>query len=351
MDQSPKTVVQLRGAADLLGMLPHRIGFLPAESIVVVCLHGPRRRDGLVMRLDLAPSRLDGPVACHLAARAARAGADGVVLVCYAEAAGKVPMAPDLPRRSLVDALAEALDEVGVEVVDAILVSGGRWWSYVCGDATCCPREGSEVPQRLTAAAAHYAAESVAQGSAVLADRNELVRSVRPPEDAAAQQTLQQALDTAADEVIEIIDRSGLAGLRARTLALLRDLVHRRSFGREDVTGEEAAAIILGLRAKDARDEAATLLLDHDPELMLPVLVAVARRAPDREAAPVCTVLAWVAYAAGQGALANVAVDRALECEPGYEMARLIEQGLESMIRPAEVRRLTQDVRDALAGD
>ena len=61
-----------------------------------------------------------------------------------------------------------------------------------------------------------------------------------------------------------------------------------------------------------------------------------------------CTVLAWVAYADGQGALANVAVERALEADPGYEMARLIEDAMSRMISPAAVRALTVEVRDDL---
>ena len=59
MDATAKTIVKISSPADILGVVPHRVGFHPAESIVVVCLHGPRRRDGLVMRLDLAPPEHD----------------------------------------------------------------------------------------------------------------------------------------------------------------------------------------------------------------------------------------------------------------------------------------------------
>jgi len=59
-------------------------------------------------------------------------------------------------------------------------------------------------------------------------------------------------------------------------------------------------------------------------------------------------VLAWVAYADGHGALANVAIERALEADPGYEMARLIEDAMGRMISPTEIRALTVDVRNDL---
>ena len=51
-----------------------------------------------------------------------------------------------------------------------------------------------------------------------------------------------------------------------------------------------------------------------------------------------CTVLGWVAYACGQGALAAVAVDRALRVEPGYSMALLLEHAMDQMIPPEVVR-------------
>ena len=79
--------------------------------------------------------------------------------------------------------------------------------------------------------------------------------------------------------------------------------------------------------------------------MLLALLGALARHADLADAAPVCTVLAWVAYAHGHGALANVAVERALESDPGYEMARLIEDALSRMITPTEIRLLTADVR------
>jgi hypothetical protein len=347
MDLSRQTVVKVSRPADILGMLPHRIGFTPTESIVVMCLYGPRRRDGLVMRLDLAPEPVDGQVSADLTGRAVRAGATGAVLVCYTDVPAAEASA--LPRRALIEALVADLSGGGVAVVDAILVRGGRWWSYLCGDTSCCPPEGTTLDSALTPSAAHYAAESVAQGAVVLADRQALERSIRPPAVPSEARRCREALDAAADEVIDAVDDGGLAALRARTVALLRDVVARQAGRGGNATEQEAARIILGLRAKDARDEAATLVLDTDPQPLIAVLSALARRAADRDAAPVCTVLAWVAYAAGQGALANIAIERALACEPGYELACLIEQGLAAMIPPADVVRLTREVREALA--
>jgi hypothetical protein len=267
------------------------------------------------------------------------------VLVCYTEQADSDD---NLARRKLISALRERLASHDIEVIEALLVRGGRWWSYVCGDPTCCPPQGREVPQMLTPAAAHYAAEVVAGGGAVLTDRRELERSIRPPRNPVADAVRRQALEAAGEWVVETIAEGGADALRSDTVALLEALVRRWADGSRDLTAEEAGQVILGLGLKAARDEAATMLLYTEGEVLLALLGALARHAELADAAAICTVLAWVAYAHGHGALANVAVERALEADPGYEMARLIEDAMGRMITPAEIRALTEDVRREL---
>lgn len=342
MDARARTIVRISSPADILGVVPHRIGFHPAESIVVVCLHGRRRRDGLVMRLDLAPTQLDEVAARDLSAKAAHVKSTAAVLVCYTEQAGE---GDSLPRQGLIDALRQRLASHGIEVIEALLVHDGRWWSYVCENPSCCPPTGLPLPETLTPAAAHYAAEMVADGGAVLADRAELERSICPPRNPVADAVRRQALEQAGEWVVETIAAGGADALRAETVTLFESLVRRWAGGSRELAADEAGRIIFGLGLKAARDETATLLLDADPDVLLALLCALARHAHLPDAAPVCTVLAWVAYAHGRGALANVAVERALEADPGYEMARLIEDAMSRMISPAEIRALTLDVR------
>ncbi len=345
MDARAKTIVRISSPADVLGVVPLRIGFHPTESIVVVCLHGPRRRDGLVMRLDLPPRGHDLAVARDLSSKAAHVKATAAVLVCYTEQATK---GRGLPRQNLINALRERLTAHDIEVVEALLVHNGRWWSYVCDDPSCCPSIGTDLPTALTPAAAHYAAEVVADGGAVLTNRAELERSICPPRNPVAEEVRRQALERAGEWVVDTIAAGGADALCAETVRLMETFVRRWAGGSCELTHDEAARVILGLSLKSARDEAATLLLDADSDVLLALLCALARHADLPDAAPVCTVLAWVAYADGHGALANVAVERALEADPGYEMARLIEDAMSRMISPGAVRALTVEVRDDL---
>ena len=222
------TVVKITSPADIIGMLPHRLGFHPTESLVVVCLEGTRRRDRLVMRLDLCPSRLDERVAREMADRVRRAGASNAVLVCYTDA----PVEGDgLARAGLVDAVVKRLRAYDIGVIEALLVRDGRWWSYHCTDESCCPGSGSPLAADLTPAASHYAAESVMQGAVVMADRETLVRSIEPSSHAVAVAVRAQAVDAAAVTLGTAIARDGRAAAGRLTIATLRRLVEERAAG------------------------------------------------------------------------------------------------------------------------
>lgn len=97
--QSPQPVppvVRVSGCTGLLATVPALLGFHPAESAVLVCLAGARRRVGPVVRVDLGPY-IGGqdPVARVLAAfvPAAARYADEVALVIYTDRPGQVDAA------------------------------------------------------------------------------------------------------------------------------------------------------------------------------------------------------------------------------------------------------------------
>lgn len=340
-------VVKVSTPADILGVLPHRLGFHPQESLVVVCLEGPRRRDHLVMRVDLVASRHDAAVVADLAERVRHAGATAAVVVVYTE----TPFDGELARADLVRALLDRLRRRRIDVIEALLVQGRRWFSYQCEDETCCPAVGTPLPDRLTPAAGRYAAEAVAQGAVVLADRESVQRSVEPSDHPVAAAVREQAADAAGELLMDAAVDGGLGGACALTLATLRRLVATWSDGARDIDPVDAAVVAVGMHDKRARDEAMTLVLDHEPGVLVSLLTELARSTGDQEAAPVCTVLAWAAYADGGGALAAVAAERALRAQPGYSMAELVLEGLHQMLSPRAVRRICEDVRAELAGE
>ena len=147
-----------------------------------------------------------------------------------------------------------------------------------------------------------------------------------------------------------VADGVGMAGSRDLVLATLLRLLAAWSDGHPVIDQEDASLVAVGLHDKLARDEVMTFVLDHDGPLLLAVYSEIARRAAEEDAAPICTVLAWAAYADGSGALAALAAERALRCQPGYAMAELVLDGLSRMVPPDAIRVICRQVRADLDG-
>jgi hypothetical protein len=338
-----RTVIKLSSPSDIVTALPVLIGFHPAESFAVMCLHGPRRRIGLTMRMDLPDPEHDDVVAEDLAHRAERDGAATIVAVCYTEAPD---VAGDLPRRELMTALAGALKPRGIGWLELLLVRGDRWYSYVCTDK-CCPREGTPVKGTPNSEMLALEARAALEGHAVLDSREELEATIRGPvavREAALRASYQRIGESFFDEVAA---RGADHALQC-TLELARAAYERFLDGDHELPDDDAVRILVGLEDKLARDELLTWGLDGHAKELLVFLSALARCALDENAAPICSALACVAYQLGNGALANIAVERALRCEPQYSLARLIDASLQAQIEPAEIRAMAERTRDRL---
>lgn len=334
-----RTVVTVSSPADILGILPHRLGFHPSESLVSIALAGPRRRDRLVMRIDLPDPGHDLEVAREIGDRLRRSGADAAFLVCYSDAPAP---AHGLLRAPLLRTVRAELRRRGIDVVDSLLVRDGRWWSYICVDEVCCPSTGTPLPESPTPAASFYAAEAVGQGAVVLADRQALEASIEPDPGAPA---LAEEARRWAEGRLGLALADGVAGLRAQVGEEVDELARSWADGDCTIEDRSLATVLLGLQSRDVRDSVMTRVLDHDPRVLATLFTAIARRTPDAEGAPVCTVLAWFAFAAGNGALAVMAAQRALRAEPGYAMAELILAGVDAMQPPSVVTSISRQVR------
>jgi hypothetical protein len=346
--REPRSVVKISGPADILGVLPHRLGFHPAESLVVVCLEGPRNRDRLVMRFDLPAEEHDGVLVDMVEQRIRAIKATGALLVVYTERADD--RSGRLPREALVERLTTRLVKRRIGVFEALVVHRGLWHSYHCADGRCCPSEGTPIAPEPTPAAARYAAEAVLLGNSVLPTREALGRSFAPSDHAVAVAAREQGAEAAGQRLMTVADVLGTAGARDLVLATLLRLLEAWSDGDTAVEQEDASLVAVGLHDKVTRDEVMTFVLDHDGPLLVAVFSEIARRAAVADTAPICTVLAWAAYADGSGALASLAAERALQCEPAYAMAELVLDGLSRMVPPDAVRAICRQVRADLEG-
>ena len=337
------TVIKLSSPSDIVTAMPVILGFHPAESLAVMCLRGPRRRKSLTLRIDLPDPQHYDAVTEDLAHRAERDGAAAIIGVCYTE---EPDSRGELPRRDLIDILAGAARSRGIESLELLMVRAGRWFSYLCVDE-CCPREGTVIGSTPSSEMLALEARAALEGHAVLASRKELEATVRGPaavREAALRASYQQIGEAFFDEVAA----RGADHALQRTLELTRATFERFLGGDHELPDDDAVRILVGLEDKLARDELLTWGLDGHAEELIVFLSALARCALDDNAAPVCSALACVAYQTGNGALTNIAVERALRSEPDYELARLIDAALQAQIEPAEIRAMAGRTRDRL---
>ncbi|MEV3925312.1 DUF4192 domain-containing protein [Actinomadura coerulea] len=306
------TSLVIRSAQDAIAAVPYLLGFHPSRSLVVIGFEG-RSGGTCAVRLDLPAPGPAGRVAAVLAGN----GFARSLLLGYGPA-GEVAEAAR-PMRA-------ALAAAGVPAAEAIRVADGRWWSLTCHDV-CCPPEGT--PYDIYAST--VAAEAAFGGHVALADRAELVASVRPPDGPARAATRRAA---------EGAERRYLARPPSSPeddVAFVLALLARARTGSRP-TDEEVAWLGLLLTDLRVRDETWIRLDEDAPAADIAFWRDIVRRVdPARVPAP-ASLLAFAAYSAGDGGLANVALRRALDADPAYSMAVILREVVNAGISPAKLR-------------
>lgn len=317
--------VRLSGPAQMIAAVPYLIGFRPEESIVAVGVSSASQQVSLTMRVDL-PQPADVPeLADLIATHLEHAGAEQAVLVLLTEEAGA-----ELPRWDLVEATAAALAERGVGLRDALCERAGRWWSYLCAEPECCPPQGTPVDP---AEAAEIAAMTAWLGDVVHESRAELAATLAPGEPIPS-----DVLERAQREFGQEVIRRGRKAVAARSRKLVRKAVLARVEHSPQLTPDRVARLALGLTDVLVRDSClgwAGTGLEHAAEALWVELV---RRSPAPYAAAPATMLAVHAYLRGNGGYARIALDRALDSDPDYSFARLLEAGLDRGVPPGALR-------------
>ena len=369
------TTLPVRSPADLIAAVPYVLGFHPTDSLTVVAVRGTRVI--FAARLDLpAPQTPEDETraeALHVAAVVARQNVDGVTVIGYGAAERVTPA---------VRRLAEAVRAQDISVLDELRVTDGRFWSYLCRDATCCPPEGRacDTASSAVAAAATYA------GQVALPDRQSLADLLKPvtgpPREAmvaATARALRRLADLTAglpaprpDAVVPPVSAddggvprvsaddggvprvsaddggapsapaapsspgagsAGPAVIRAGRAAV-RAAVRRHRDGGQ-LTDDEVAWLGVLLTQLPVRDHAWERI--DRSEWHVPLWTDVLRRVePIYVPAPAC-LLSFAAWRSGDGALACVAVDRARRQDPAYPMAGLLGDVLRYALPPSAV--------------
>ncbi|HKT01420.1 MAG TPA: DUF4192 domain-containing protein, partial [Rugosimonospora sp.] len=106
-----------------------------------------------------------------------------------------------------------------------------------------------------------------------------------------------------------------------------------RAGGRLD--DEEVAWLSVLLGSTPVRDHA-WCAVGGDLTVHVSLWTDVVRRAEPDLAAPPATLLGFAAWRAGEGAIASIALARALRSDPDYRMARLLDHALRHGLSPTD---------------
>jgi hypothetical protein len=174
---TPPERLTITGPEDILGFIPHSLGYWPANSLVAMTMQG--KRLGATLRVDLPD--LDSDPGLLRFARTVRDyldadhDADGALLVLFSEEGwmdgsggwpggvpAGAPMEGTLAR--LLAALEVELELSGLPVRDAWYVGGSFWRNAYCFDPACCPFPGRSVDEIRDS---RLNAEMVFRGSSV----------------------------------------------------------------------------------------------------------------------------------------------------------------------------------------
>ena len=295
----------------ILGLVPYGLGFAPDNCLVLLGFGGPDLKGAWRYDLEALPG---GQMAAGILGRiTANLRANGVSAVA---AAGYGPARLVTP---VADRLRLAASSAGLRVVEVTRVEGARYWSYI--------RDGPLEGLPVEAPAAGYAATL----GPVFPSRAALAAAIAPVAGSAG--AVMAAATARAEQQVARLAAAGppdspgarQAVASAGIAAVTRAIGIYRDGGM--LSGTEEIAWLAVLLADE-------WVLDDACARMEPGYALAHRRLwadvtswarPGYVAAP-ASLLAFTALQSGAGALANVAIGRALSDKPGFPMAKALRK-------------------------
>lgn len=330
----PLPRVRLSSPADVLAVVPHLLGFHPARSFVVIGAAGARERIKLGFRYDLPDppgAAAAAEIAKHAAAVLSHNRITTVIGVGYGPGRLVTPVS---------DALAAAARRGGLRLRELMRVEEGRYWSYLCRDVGCCPAEGVA----FTIGSHPASAVMAAAGLGALPDRESLASTIAPLTGHLAE-AMDRATQRACDQAAALMARANRGGggnlLRPVIEAgrrAVRDAIGLYRGGGRITDDDRLAWLLISLAHLPVRDDAWARMEPEHREAHLRLWTDLVRRAGAAWVPGPAALLAFTAWQCGEGALANIAIDRALTADPGYSMALLLRDVIDAGVPPSAAR-------------
>ncbi|GFG76338.1 hypothetical protein MBOT_37030 [Mycobacterium botniense] len=323
---NPRDDFRLDRPSALIAALPAVLGFVPEKSLVLVSVHAGDM--GSVLRVDLSPELSDR--VGHLAQVVAAARPEAAIAVVV-DADGAQCPACHQDYRQLCTALTVALARhdivlLAAHVVDRV-AAGGRWH---CVDGCGA---GGVVDDPM---ASPLAVAAVLDGRRLYARRADLhaVIALDPVRSAELISVLaEQAKSRAAAQNADPV------GCSRRDVENVLAAAARVAGG-EPLSDPELAGLGCALSDVRVRDPLCALAVGENADDAEALWALLARNLPEPWRAEALVLLAFSAYARGDGPLAGVSLEAALRCQPDHRMAGLLDRALQSGLRPEHIREL-----------
>ncbi len=318
---------ELHRPGALIAALPAVLGFVPEKSLVLVSVGDGEM--GAVMRVDLSDG-LAQQVAQLAEVAAAAEPEAAIAVIVDADGAGCPVCNED--HRQLGEALTAAftqyaIDLWAVHVVDRI-AAGGRWH--------CVDRCGAggliDDPS-----ASPVAAAAVLDGRRLYARRADLQAVVAIAEPGrSADMAVALAECEASRAATHGADPDGCG---RHDVEEIMAAAARLADGRE-ISEPELARLGCALADVQVRDTLYALAVGENAGEAESLWALLSRTLPPPWRVEALVLLAFSAYARGDGPLAGVALEAALRCAPGHRMAGMLDTALQSGLRPEHIREL-----------
>ncbi len=339
---------------DLIAAIPAMLGFQPERSLVLAVLcAAPGAANSalidLVVRFDLRHPATEPPgagttVAAAAARVCARPGVVGVLAVLVDDelpepgtaVAHRVPVLQELERRLA----SHAVPIRGVWAVRAI-VAGQPWWSLTV------PARRGRIADPV---ASTVTLGRVLDGRPIHSSREELTALIAVEDalrDRVAEE-LDEARTRAKDRYAAAARRDDPAGFLRGELMTVLWLITNTESGAE-LSPRELADIAVALRDRAVRDAMFALAETGHAEASESLWGRLTRALDGADRAETAMLLGYFAYVRGDGPLAGIALDAALEADPRHSMANLLHTALEAGMRPRRLRDLARCGRETAA--
>jgi hypothetical protein len=304
---------------DLINCLPVLFGFTPEESVVAIATHGPRRRLGFRMRMDLPPVRQLEQAAEVVVSHLGHQGADGAIVVAVTEHTGVAELVVREIERRLG----------AIEPVMGVWADGSRYWTT---DDWCDP---AGFPYE---ASGHHPAvvRAVLEGQEILPNRAALAAKLEP-DGGERRAWLNHASDIVAAQVVASINTRGDETVAETALSDLAPALAAAHAGRT-LTDEQSLLLAHWAAVLPARDALGSLITPASARTMVGLWSHVARTAPACVCPPALSLAGFASWLTGDGAFALIASERALDLDPEYTLAGLLLRMLECGVPPSAWR-------------